>query len=182
MKIIGIFRRGYHLALHIHNALTPNFNGNPLHILICRLTAKSSLKTWVKSKKNIYSVVALMKDEANEIYNQLAQNRLNDNLIYQYNLKTEQIHSIMRKIAIDNEQRMKVNWLVKGYRPTNFFYNRVNVVKPKQGSNQSLNLNGTWSSTLDKLAYEAVGYFTDLFSISQATRQFPGIICKKNPL
>lgn len=139
-------QEGYQLALQ--SALSLEFHGNPLHILICRLkVVKSALKTWMKSKENIYIVVAHMNNEANEIYSLLVKNPLNNILIDQYNMTTSQIHSIMRKIATDNEQRMKLNWLVKGDRPTNFFYSRVKVVNPNQGGNYLLNSNGTWTLT-----------------------------------
>lgn len=105
-----------------------------------------------------------MKEVANDIYNQLVQNPSNDYLKVHYNLKTDQMHSFMRKFTIVNEQRMKLNWLVIGDRTTNFFYNRVNVLKPNRGSNYILNSNGTWKPASEKLAQEAISHFTNLFS------------------
>lgn len=71
-----------------------------------------------------------MKKDTNELYNKIVQSPLDGNLVEQYSLKNAQIHSFMNIVAIDNEQRMKLNWLVKGNRPTNFFYNKVNCIKP----------------------------------------------------
>lgn len=66
-----------------------------------------------------------MKNEANDIYKTLVQNPLNDNLVAHYSFLNDQIHSIMRKIAIENDQRMKINWLIKGNGPSTFFLTRL---------------------------------------------------------
>jgi hypothetical protein len=86
---------------------------------------------------------------------------------------------MMRKIATETDQRMKLNWLTNGDRPTSFFYNKVNATNPNNRNIYVLSPNGSWPSTSDKLVNEAVNYFTELVSLYQPTHQFPGIICKK---
>lgn len=99
---------GYQSSLY--EAMTKEFQGNPLHVLLCRLkSAKNALKTWRKNKSNIHKVIEQIKEEANQIYIQLVTNPLNENLIQLYTSKNAQIQSIMRKIAVENEQQLKIN-------------------------------------------------------------------------
>lgn len=42
-----------------------------------------------------------------------------------------------------------------------------------------MNWDGTWKSASEQLAQEAISYFSNLFTSSQATYQLPGITCKK---
>lgn len=74
---------------------------------------------------------------------------------------------------------MKINWLVKGDRPTNFFYNKINARIPCRRSNYTLNSVGSWISSSRILANGAVKYFSNLFSASQADVQFSNITCKE---
>lgn len=120
-----------------------------------------------------------IKEEANDIYKQLVQNPLNEDLTEQYTRKTEQIHNLMRQIAVENDQRMKFNWLVKRDKPTDFFYNKVNAVNPKRKGNFIINEDGSWISTSEKLAREAIQYFSEFFSSSEALHQFPVVTCKR---
>lgn len=85
----------------------------------------------------------------------------------------------MRKIPIDCEQRMKFNWLVKGNRPTNFIYNKLNFQPLIEGLKYVLIFDGSWSSASEKLANEAIKYFSNLFPSSQTINRFPDITCKK---
>lgn len=80
----------YHSS--IQDALTKDFQGNPLHVLLWKLkTAKAALKSWWKNKYNIHQVIVQFKEEANQIYNQLVTDSLNEDLIKQYTSKTDQI-------------------------------------------------------------------------------------------
>lgn len=108
---------------------------------------------------NYQSIIAALKEEANETYNQLVQQPLNDNLKKSIHVERYSIHSLMRRIALDTKKRMKFNWQVKGDRPTNNFYIRVNYIKPNRGSNCILNSDGKWTSASDKQAHEVVCYF-----------------------
>lgn len=111
-------------------------------------------------------MITRLNEEADQLCNQLVLDLVNENLIVQYSSKSDQIHSMLRKIVVTNDQPMKANWLTKGDKPTSFFYNRVHVPNPKRRSNIILNTYGTWSSASDKLAYEAINYFTAFFSSS----------------
>lgn len=74
---------------------------------------------------------------------------------------------------------MKINWLIKGDKPTEFVFSKINILEPKRRSNLIFNDNGSWSSPSEKIAHEAINYFSELFLSSQATFQFPDITCKK---
>lgn len=74
---------------------------------------------------------------------------------------------------------MKSHWLIKGDRASEFFYSKININIPKRRSKYILNDDGSWTSASEKLSQEDIGYFTDLFTSSQATYQFPNITCKK---
>lgn len=87
------------------------------------------------------------KEEENQMYNHLVTDSLNMNLIKQYASKNAQIQFLIRKVVAENDQQMKLNWLTKGERPTNFFYKWVNVSKPNQKNNVILNTYGSWIST-----------------------------------
>jgi hypothetical protein len=125
------------------------------------------------------TVINQTKEEEKELYKQLVQKPLNDSLIEQYSSKNDHIHCIMEMMAIENEQKMKLNWLVTGDRPINFFYSKISVRNPSQRSNCTFNSDGTWSSTSEKIANEAIKYFSILFSVTQANNQFPDGTCKK---
>lgn len=120
-----------------------------------------------------------LKNEANNLYQLLVNNPMNNNLIDQYSDKYNQIQSKMRFIAAENEQRMKMNWLIRGDKPTYFFYSKMADTIPKRRSNLILNTDGYWNSASDKLASEAINFFSSLFNSSQAINQFPDIICNK---
>jgi hypothetical protein len=171
-------QRGYQNI--IQPVLEQKFPGNALYNLLCKLKiVKSELKIWMSSNSNIYSVLDKLKEETNEIYKQLVQEPLNSNLVEEYCTKNEQIHEIMRNIAIDNEQRMKINWLTKGDKPTEFFFSKINNIKPARGNNLILQDNGSWFSASEKIGSEAITYFSNLFSSPIDKLQFPDIICKR---
>lgn len=93
------------------------------------------------------TVINQSKEEANEIYKLLVQNPSDARLIEQYSLKYDQVHSIMEKLAIETKYKMKLNWLIKGDRPTSFSFNKMNVRNASQKCNFTLNSDGTWTST-----------------------------------
>lgn len=111
----------------------------------------------------MYSMVDKLKSDTNEFYQQLIKDPTNNSILVQCTVHNEQLHSIMRQIEIDNEQKMIINWLTQGYKSTEFCSNKINVIKLKRWSNFTLNDNGLWISKLDKLAHEAINYFSNLF-------------------
>lgn len=164
----------------IVEAMDTTPSGNPLFKLLCKIKrVKSYLKNWSSTKPSMQLMINNLKDHNNNIYNQLVSNPMNDNLLQVYSTGCDALHEMMRKIAMDNEQKMKINWLQKGYRPTEFFFSKISEFKPCRRTNFSINSQGIWTSASEKLAQEAVIYFSDLFQLPQAYNQFPTITCKK---
>lgn len=67
--------------------------------------------------------------EANQIYNQLIQNPQDDELCMQYRQKNEHLSNLMRKIAVESSQRMKLNWLTQGDKTSKTFHCKMAIPK-----------------------------------------------------
>jgi hypothetical protein len=164
----------------IYEPLEKRNTGNPLYKLICKLKAvKNILKKWSSNLTNMTAMFNKLKDQNNNIYNQLINNPFDKSLLLSYSNNYNCLHKLTRKLAIDNDQKMKMNWLTKGDRPTEFFYSKISECKSNRRFNFTVNNEGKWISTSETIAEEAICYFSDLFHLPQAISQFPNIICKK---
>lgn len=120
------YSNSWYMYPEYYNIVQEAFNtdciGNPLFILFLKIKkAKSILRAWHNSKPNINKLCDQLRVEANNVYSQIITPPDNNVLIGQYNNINQHLHNLLRKVATDNIQTRKINWLKKGIKQLDFF-------------------------------------------------------------
>lgn len=91
---------------------------------------KIALRAWRKTKCSTQALCDQIKSEANDWYEQIQKNPLDDHIVSEYPEKNERLSNLIRKLATEKVHRMKIKWLTQSDKTIKIIRNKMSIPKP----------------------------------------------------